>query len=162
MWVATTSAPESNLAHHIQNSDSAGTGTSADFAGMFRADSWNATYHWVPGNGAFGSLDVGGDPEGPLTEDPVLYRGRRGFHIIFHSHPDLTHAWSADGLTWHWSPQVSGPPNHLAQGGGDNERPRVLLTGEGDLDWLFVGQLLSVKGAGGGQDAARLAAFKAI
>ena len=128
---------------------------------MFRAESWNGTYHWVPSNGAFGSLNVGGDPKGPLTEDPVLYRGRRGFHIIFHSHPDLTHAWSEDGLTWKWSPQVSGPPNHLAQGGGDNERPRVLLTAEGDLDWLFVGQLLAVKGAGGGQDAARLAAFKA-
>jgi|EP01047_Picozoa_sp_COSAG01_P028928 hypothetical protein len=131
---------------------------------LFRADSWNSTYHWVPSNGAFGSLNVG-DPQGrhgPLCEDPVLYRGRRGFHIIFHSHPDLTHAWSPDGLTWSWSAQVSGPPNHMAEGGGDNERPRVLLTQDGDLDWLFVGQLLAVKGEGGGQDAARLAAFKAI
>eukprot|EP01048_Picozoa_sp_COSAG05_P022766 COSAG05_NODE_4677_length_1414_cov_1.565779_1_plen_398_part_00 len=131
---------------------------------LFRVESWNSTYHWVPSNGAFGSLNVG-DPngrQGPSTEDPVLYHGRRGFHIIFHSHPDLTHAWSADGLIWHWSPQVSGPPNHMAQGGGDNERPRVLLTADGDLDWLFVGQLLAVTGAGGGQDAARLAAFKAI
>ena len=131
---------------------------------LFRAESWNSTYHWVPSNGAFGSLNVG-DPngrQGPNTEDPVLYRGRRGFHIIFHSSPDLTHAWSRDGLTWHWSPQVSGPPNHLAAGGGDNERPRVLLNKDGDLEWLFVGQLLAVKGAGGGQDAGRLAAFQAI
>ena len=78
------------------------------------------------------------------------------------SSPDMTHAWSEDGLTWHWSPTVSGPPNHLAAGGGDNERPRVVLDDNGDLEWLFVGQLLAVKGIDGGQDAARLAAFRAL
>ena len=55
-----------------------------------------------------------------------------------------------------------GPPNHMAEGGGDNERPRVVLDDQGDLEWLFVGQLLAVKGVEGGQDAARLAAFRAL
>ena len=138
---------------------------------LFRADTWNSTYNWIPLNGASGGLNVGDHcgPNGsswkgcrPLTEDPVLYRGRRGFHIIFHSSPDMTHAWSEDALTWHWSPTVSGPPNHIAEGGGDNERPRVVLDKNGDLDWFFVGQLLAVKGVGGGQDAARTAAFRAL
>ena len=74
----------------------------------------------------------------------------------------MTHAWSEDGIDWHWSPTVSGPPNHLAEGGGDNERPRVVLDENGDLEWLFVSQLLAVRGADGGQDAARLAAFRAL
>jgi hypothetical protein len=50
----------------------------------------------------------------------------------------------------------------MAEGGGDNERPRVVLDDQGDLEWLFVGQLLAVKGVEGGQDAARLAAFRAL
>ena len=116
----------------------------------------------MPLGGENGSLPVGGLRGGPATEDPVLYRGRRGFHIIFHSHPDMTHAWSPDGLDWRWSTAVSGPPNHEAEGGGDNERPRVVLDAAGDLDWLFVGQLLAVTGGGGGKDAARLAAFRAV
>ena len=57
---------------------------------------------------------------------------------------------------------LKGPPNHMAEGGGDNERPRVVLDDQGDLEWLFVGQLLAVKGVEGGQDAARLAAFRAL
>lgn len=137
---------------------------------LFRAETWNSTYHWVPLDGPWGTLNVGDHCNAtahgfgcrPTTEDPVLYRGRRGFHIIFHSSPDMTHAWSTDGFEWHWSPTVSGPPNHLAEGGGDNERPRVFLDKHGDLEWFFVGQLLAVKGEGGGQDAARLAAFRAL
>lgn len=130
---------------------------------LFRADSWNATYRWVPLDGAYGSLPVGADDnKGPLTEDPVLYRGRRGFHILFHSSPDLTHAWSPDGFSWQWSARIIGPPNHLAQGGGDNERPRVIVDENGDLDWVIVAQLLPpAKGMDGG-DAARTAAFKAL
>ena len=126
---------------------------------LYRAVSWNATYEWVPSDGVAGAINVGAGNDGPSTEDPVLYRGRRGFHIIFHSHPDMTHAWSEDGLRWHWSPTVSGPPNHLAVGGGDNERPRVVLDANGDLEWLFVGQL-GVDGAH--TDGARTAAFKAL
>ena len=93
--------------------------------------------------------------DGPLTEDPVLYRGRRGFHVIFHSSPDLTHAWSKDGLEWHWSKETSGPPNHKVAGGGDNERPRVVLDENGDLEWVFVGQMLGGSGGGSGGDGAR-------
>ena len=126
---------------------------------LYRAASWNATYEWVPSDGVGGALNVGAGNDGPTTEDPVLYRGRRGFHIIFHSSPDLTHAWSEDGLRWHWSETVSGPPNHLAVGGGDNERPRVVLDTNGDLEWLFVGQL-GVDTAH--TDGARTAAFKAL
>ena len=89
--------------------------------------------------------------------------GRRGFHIIFHSSPDLTHAWSEDGILWKWCKTVSGPPNHLQRGGGDNERPRVVLDENGDLEWLFVGQLLGGKAGGiAGGDGARTAAFAAV
>ena len=126
---------------------------------LYRAPSWNATYEWVPSDGVGGALNVGAGNDGPSTEDPVLYRGRRGFHIIFHSHPDLTHAWSEDGLRWRWSKTVSGPPNHMDVGGGDNERPRVVLDSNGDLEWLFVGQL-GVDAAR--TDGARTAAFKAL
>ena len=129
---------------------------------LFRAPHWNATYEFIPLGGVNGSLPVGGLQHGPLTEDPVLYRGRRGFHILFHSSPDLTHAWSPDGFDWHWSPTVMGPPNHRAQGGGDNERPRVVVDENGDLEIVYVAQLLGTpKGAIGG-DAARLAGFKTL
>ena len=114
---------------------------------LFRAASWNDTYHWVPSDGVYGSLNVG-DPagrRGPLTEDPVLYHGRRGYHILFHSSPDLTHAWSLDAITWKWSPNIIGPPNNTANGGGDNERPRVVVDANGDLEWVFVAQLLGVR-----------------
>ena len=76
-----------------------------------------------------------------LQEDPHLYRGRRGFHVIFHSHPDLTHAWSEDGIAWEWNQTTMGPPNHMNSTGGDNERPRVVVDENGDVAWLFVGQL---------------------
>lgn len=126
---------------------------------LYRAARWDATYEWVPSDGVGGAINVGLGNDGPPTEDPVLYRGRRGFHIIFHSHPDMTHAWSEDGLRWKWSPTVSGPPNQMGQGGGDNERPRVVLDADGDLEWLFVGQL-GVDPAH--TDGARTAAFKAL
>ena len=85
------------------------------------------------------------------TEDPTIYRGRRGFHALFHSHPDLTHAWSEDGITWDWSNDVIGP---IPQAGGDNERPRVAVDGNGDLSALFVGQLVVAN-----HDGSRTAAF---
>ena len=129
---------------------------------LYRASSWNTTYHWVPSSGVNGAINVGAGNRGPLTEDPVLYRGRRGFHILFHSSPDLTHAWSKDGMTWRWNQTVMGPPNHRAQGGGDNERPRVVLDGNGDLAWLFVGQLLPPGARSDVSDAARTAAFRAL
>eukprot|EP00040_Diaphanoeca_grandis_P018086 m.95065 g.95065 ORF g.95065 m.95065 type:complete len:403 (-) comp26784_c0_seq1:99-1307(-) len=125
---------------------------------LYRADSWNSTYHFVPSDGVEGAINVGGPVP---TEDPVLYKGRRGFHILFHSSPDLTHAWSEDGLTWKWSPTIMGPPNHISDGGGDNERPRVVLDANGDVDWVFVGQQLGQQGTVG-FDAARTAAFKTI
>jgi len=123
---------------------------------LYRAPHWNGTYVWVPSDGVDGAINVGAGSAGPATEDPHLYRGRRGFHIIFHSSPDLTHAWSEDGLRWKWSEEVMGPPNHVGAGGGDNERPRVVLDENGDVDWLFVGQLC------GPLDAARTAAFRAL
>lgn len=125
---------------------------------LYRAESWNSGYAWVRSNGVNGTVNAGQQPKPPLTEDPTLYRGRRGFHILFHSSPDLTHAWSLDGINWDWSPTVMGPPNHVGIGGGDNERPRVALDANGDVDWVFVGQLLP----DGGADAARTAAFKAL
>lgn len=114
---------------------------------LFRAESWNSTYTFVPGNGPGGAVNIG---NGRIpTEDPVIYKGRRGFHTLLHSHPDLTHAWSSDGLSWHWSPQVIGPGDM----GSDNERPRISLDADGDLAVLFVSQII------GSGDASRLAAF---
>ena len=116
---------------------------------LYRAASWNSTYHWVPSNGVNGSLNTG---DGKLTtEDPTLWRGRRGFHLLLHSHPDLTHAWSKDGLWWNWSATVIGPAE---QPGGDNERPRVALDTEGDIAAVFVAQLVESQ-----TDASRTAAF---
>jgi hypothetical protein len=120
---------------------------------LFRADSWNGTYSWVHSNGVSGSLPIG---DGKLlTEDPTLWRGRRGFHMLFHSHPNLTHAYSEDGLAWHWSPQLTGPPQP-GNGSADNERPRVTLDANGDVDWVFVAQEI------GPGDASRTAAFRAL
>jgi hypothetical protein len=120
---------------------------------LFRADSWNSTYTWVRSDGVDGALPIG---NGKLsTEDPALWRGRRGFHILLHSHPNLTHAWSLDGLEWHWSATVMGPPQP-GEAGSDNERPRVALDENGDIDWLFVAQEY------GPGDASRTAAFQAL
>ena len=126
---------------------------------LYRAPHWNATYEWVPSDGVKGAINVGAGNDGPSTEDPHFYRGRRGFHILFHSSPDFTHAWSEDGLTWAWNKTISGPPTHGA--GYDNERPRVVLDANRDLDWLFTGQLVGTT-AGGGDDGARTAAFQAL
>lgn len=123
---------------------------------LYRAPSWNSTYEWVPGNGVNGSaLPTNGKV---MTEDPVLYRGRRGFHVLLHSHPDLTHGWSEEGLQWHWSPEIIGPPRATTK--GDNERPRVMLDADGDLAILFVGQQVEDGDtAGTYSDAARTSAF---
>lgn len=101
---------------------------------LYRAASWNATYEWVRGDGVNGSVNLG---DGRLlTEDPVVWRGRRGFHVLLHSAPDLTHGWSKDGLKWSWSPQLIGPP--VPAVGSDNERPRVALDAAGDIAAVFV------------------------
>eukprot|EP00565_Helicotheca_tamesis_P001055 CAMPEP_0185740950 /NCGR_PEP_ID=MMETSP1171-20130828/38694_1 /TAXON_ID=374046 /ORGANISM="Helicotheca tamensis, Strain CCMP826" /LENGTH=661 /DNA_ID=CAMNT_0028412883 /DNA_START=27 /DNA_END=2015 /DNA_ORIENTATION=- len=127
---------------------------------LYRAKSWNATYELVPSNGLNGALKVGGGK--PLTEDPTLWRGRRGFHILFHSQPDLTHAWSKDGIIWDWNKMTMGPPFYSDKGGGDNERPRVALDDSGDLDWVFVGQLLPPDNGSSVSDASRTAAFRSL
>ena len=117
---------------------------------LYSANHWNATYRWVPSDGEGGAISVGDGQR--LTEDPTFWRGRRGFHILFHSHPNLSHAWSTDGLHWRWSAALIGP---ATQPGGDNERPRVLLDAEGDVALLLVGQLVDKA-----SDAARTAAFR--
>ena len=120
---------------------------------LYRASSWNSTYVWVPGKGVNGSLDVGNYTRQDPTEDPVLYRGRRGFHMLLHSAAGLTHGYSEDGLTWHSNNVIMGP---LQAGGGPNERPRVILDPKtGDLAAIVVGQLIKQ-----GSDASRTAAFK--
>jgi len=117
---------------------------------LFRADSWNSTYRWVPSNGPNGTVNIG---DGKVTtEDPVLWKGRRGFHALLHSSPDMTHGWSLDGISWDWSPQIIGPPTLQ----GDNERPRAVIDDNGDLKTIMCGQLC------GPGDAARTAAFPAL
>ena len=55
---------------------------------------------WLRGSGVNGSLNIGNGTRGDTTEDPVLWKGRRGFHALMHTQGDLTHAWSRDGLSW--------------------------------------------------------------
>jgi len=117
---------------------------------MYRADSWNASYSWVPLDGVNGSLPIGNGKL--LTEDPVLYKGRRGFHILLHSAPDLSHAWSLDGLQWAWSADDMGPPHPTS----NNERPRVALDTNGDVDYVYVSQEMGIG------DASWTLAFKAL
>lgn len=105
---------------------------------LYRAETYNSTYEWIDAGGPNGSVPVG--VQGLLTEDPVLWKGRRGFHILFHSSPRLTHAWSEDGLTWCWSKKLVGP---LYDGNdGDFERPRVHLDEHGDILGLTVGRMV--------------------
>lgn len=117
---------------------------------LYRAQHWSEGYSWVPLAGVNGSVPVGNGKV--LTEDPVLYRGRRGFHLLLHSAPDLTHGWSPDGLQWGWSSKLIGPPHPSA----NNERPRVVLDENGDLDWVFVSQEI------GPGDASRTVGFSAL
>ena len=120
---------------------------------LYRASSWNGTYEWVPGSGVNGSLDVGNYTCHDLAEDHVLYKGRRGFHLLLHTTSDLTHAWSLDGTKWSYSGTIMGPPQ---AGGGENERPRVILDPKtGDLSAVIVGQLVKQ-----GSDASRTIASK--
>lgn len=119
---------------------------------LYRADHWNSTYQWVRGTGVDGSVNIG---NGKMpTEDPTIYRGRRGFHALIHSHPDLTHAWSETGMVWNWSSALTGPSDVPV--GSDNERPRVMVDENGDLDLVFVSREV------GTGDAAQLAAFQAL
>eukprot|EP00041_Stephanoeca_diplocostata_P028645 m.825352 g.825352 ORF g.825352 m.825352 type:complete len:393 (-) comp23406_c0_seq47:2227-3405(-) len=119
---------------------------------LFRAPSWNGTYEWVPSNGVNGSVNVGNGKV--LTEDPVLWQGRRGFHVLLHSAPYLSHGWSLDGLNWDWSDDISGPP--IVHRGADHERPRVTLDANGDIAALFVSTLVPTFP---GDDASRLQVF---
>lgn len=119
---------------------------------LYRANSWNDTYKWIPGQGVNGTMNIGDGTSQDVTEDPTLWKGRRGFHALMHTGPDLTHAWSVDGFTWSYSANITGPPPGE---GGSNERPRVLLDNNGDLEAVFVGST-PVQGS----DASRTAAFK--
>ncbi len=118
---------------------------------LWRASSWNATYNAVHSNGVGGATNMG---NGQVPkEDPVLYRGRRGFHALLHSASDLTHAWSVDGINWDWSPEIIGPPRPPNCTVCHNERPRVTLDARGDLSVVFVAV------STGEGDASRTASF---
>jgi hypothetical protein len=119
---------------------------------LYRAPSWNATYEWVPGHGVNGTVNIGNGTRADLTEDPVLWQGRRGFHALMHSDDDLTHAWSVDGLGWNFSSVHIGPP---PMPGGANERPRVVVDKMGDLSAVIVAQLVV-----NGSDASRTASYR--
>ena len=119
---------------------------------LYRAPSWNATYEWVAGHGVNGTVNIGNGTRADLTEDPVLWQGRRGFHALMHSDDDLTHAWSVDGLGWNFSSVHIGPP---PMPGGANERPRVVVDKMGDLSAVIVAQLVV-----NGSDASRTASYR--
>ena len=61
---------------------------------LVRAPSWRGPYELVGDGPAFRN-------ESFNEEDPCLWRDGRGrFHALFHfTHG---HAWSEDGLAWHW------------------------------------------------------------
>jgi hypothetical protein len=131
---------------------------------LYRAPAWNASYEWVRSNGKDGSVMTypGDGPE--LTEDPVLWKGRNGYHVLYHTERggtgSLTHGWSEDALTWQWNPQVMGPavdPEGLM---GDFQRPRVVVTPEGDVETIFVSQETGKGEEGDGADASSLVAFE--
>lgn len=110
---------------------------------LFVADGWNASeYKWVPSSGDNGAVCVNSLGSPSQTEDPVLWRGRRGFHMLFHE--NTSHAWSEDGINWFWTPDnaVPGTVNITTQHGlverrTDTERPRVVVSPDGDVVALF-------------------------
>lgn len=124
---------------------------------MWRADSWNSTYELLALDGVDGSLHIGDGKTS--TEDPVMYRGRRGYHLIIHSSPRLSHAWSEDAFHWEWSSVLTGPEPSAA--GNDHERPRVTLDANGDLDFLFLSHM-TTEAASSGEDEAALLVYKAL
>jgi hypothetical protein len=72
----------------------------------------------------------------------------------------LTHGWSEDAITWQWNPQITGPnvdPESLM---GDYQRPRVVVTPEGDVETVFVSQITGKGEQGDGADASSLVAFE--
>ena len=71
--------------------------------------------------------------------------------MLLHSHPEITHGWSVDGINWEWSPDLVGPDD--VPNAGDNERPRVVVDANGDVDVVYVSQEV------GPGDASRLAAY---
>lgn len=98
---------------------------------LYRASSWRGPYEWVPSNGVNGSIGVG---NGLVpTEDPVLWQGRRGFHVLFHSGAGLTHGWSVDSINWDWNGNITGP---------QGQRPRVVLDDKGDIKALITSMLV--------------------
>lgn len=131
---------------------------------LYRAPAWNASYEWVRSNGKDGSV-MTYPADGPeLTEDPVLWKGRNGYHVLYHTERggtgSLTHGWSEDAITWQWNPQVMGPavdPEGLM---GDFQRPRVVVTPEGDVETIFVSQETGKGEQGDGADASSLVAFE--
>lgn len=106
---------------------------------LWKADTWNSTYELQLLNGPNGAVNISNTIRS--TEDPVLWKGRRGYHVLFHSSPQLTHGWSKDALHWFWSENLIGP--EVTPGGGDHERPRVVLDVDGDVDTLFVSTLVN-------------------
>eukprot|EP00040_Diaphanoeca_grandis_P004362 m.28339 g.28339 ORF g.28339 m.28339 type:complete len:412 (-) comp15902_c0_seq1:204-1439(-) len=73
-------------------------------------------------------------------EDPCLWRDHRGnFHALFHF--TRGHAWSADGLDWHWGGGVAAWEVAFSDGRSikDTERPRVWINPDsGFPELLFL------------------------
>lgn len=78
------------------------------------------------------------------SQDPCIWRDHRGnFHALFHfSHG---HAWSPDGLVWHWGGGKAAWQTTVRMADGsvevwrDSERPRVWVNPESGLpELLFV------------------------
>lgn len=128
---------------------------------LFRAQSWKSDFEWVKGRGDNGALDINYAGSNFQTEDPTLWKGRRGYHALFHQ---LSHAWSSDGIEWHWEGNVTCSVTLSWNGENryDHERPRVTINEHGDLESLWVSSMVGSKEYSGtiGKDAAQLLYMK--
>ena len=107
---------------------------------LFRAESWKGPWELVNGTGEDGALNINYPGSNVQTEDPTFWKGRRGYHALFHF--NLLHAWSEDAINWHWSPEVTANltlKNGVAR--GDHQRPRAIINKDGDLEALMVASI---------------------
>ena len=129
---------------------------------LFRSESWRSEWTWVRGSGEAGALPINFDGSAVQTEDPTLWKGRRGYHALFH---ELSHAWSPDAIQWYWEPNATAQ-TILSWNGRirkDHERPRMIVDENGDVDILFMSSILGPEEYSGtaGKDASQLLAMKA-
>ena len=112
------------------------------------APSWKGPYTIVSSGDQWAAgVATGG------SEDPVVYKNKRGYHMIHHDGPHGRHVWSVDGLEWSGyiepasSSDTSTDAYNMSIGFHDGqhvevmrrERPWVMLDTEGHPLHLVTG-----------------------